>query len=161
MNSKLWGWQILFLIEGAFTIAFSILVAVMLPWSLSSASFLPKREKEVGRLRVLKDGSERTETKIQLKRFFKPLSDWKFYVFSIIGEVSLPCRIGFTLRYLILIMPHSNLLWYYSLCCFELPHSNNWSVSLLCCKDKPIHGGALCLWNYRTSPHRLVFGSLS
>ncbi|RDW78369.1 hypothetical protein BP5796_06221 [Coleophoma crateriformis] len=85
MNSKLRGWQILFLIEGAFTVAFAILVGLVLPWSLSSATFLTEREKEVGRLRMLKDGSEQTETKFQMKTFFKPLSDWKFYVFGAIA----------------------------------------------------------------------------
>ena len=89
MDSKLWGWQILFLIEGAFTAAFALLVAVLLPWSVSSASFLTEREKEVGRLRILKDGSEKTETKLQMKAFFKPLKDWRFYVFGAIGKSSI------------------------------------------------------------------------
>lgn len=86
MNSKLWGWQILFLIEGAFTAAFAVLVALFLPWSISSATFLTEREKEIGHLRVLKDGSEKTDTKFRMKTFFKPLSDWKFYMFGAIGK---------------------------------------------------------------------------
>ena len=86
MNSKLFGWQILFLIEGAFTVAFAALTALMLPWSPSKARFLNDREKEVARLRILKDGSTQTDTKYSSKVFFKPLTDWKFYVFAMIGE---------------------------------------------------------------------------
>lgn len=85
MDSKLWGWQILFLIEGAFTVAFAILTGLMLPWSPSTASFLTDREKEVARLRILRDGSTAIDTKFNRKAFFKPLKDWKFYVFASIG----------------------------------------------------------------------------
>ncbi|OWZ33331.1 high-affinity nicotinic acid transporter [Cryptococcus neoformans C23] len=85
MNSKLWGWQILFLIEGAFTVGFAILTGLMLPWSPSTASFLTDREKEVARLRILKDGSTAIDTKFNRKAFFKPLKDWKFHVFASIA----------------------------------------------------------------------------
>ena len=85
MHSKLYGWQILFLIEGAFTIAFAVLTAIMLPWKKSTARFLTEREKQVARLRILKDGSDKTETKFEMATFFKPLKDWKFYVFASIG----------------------------------------------------------------------------
>ncbi|EAL19013.1 hypothetical protein CNBI0260 [Cryptococcus deneoformans B-3501A] len=85
MDSKLWGWQILFLIEGAFTVAFAILTAFMLPWSLDEARFLDGREKEVGRLRVLKDGSSKTGTKFNAREFFKPLKDPRFYAFASIA----------------------------------------------------------------------------
>nr|XP_031858636.1 uncharacterized protein CI109_006016 [Kwoniella shandongensis]KAA5525708.1 hypothetical protein CI109_006016 [Kwoniella shandongensis] len=82
MESKLWGWQILFLIEGAFTVAFAVLVGVVLPWTPATARFLNQREKEVARLRLLQDGSTKTDTKFSSKSFFKPLSDWKFYVYG-------------------------------------------------------------------------------
>ncbi|KAK8870117.1 hypothetical protein IAR55_000687 [Kwoniella newhampshirensis] len=85
MDSKLQGWQILFLIEGAFTVAFAALVAFVLPWSPAKARFLNEREKEVARLRILNDGSTKTDTKFDKKAFFKPLSDWKFYVFGSIA----------------------------------------------------------------------------
>lgn len=87
MDSKLWGRQILFLIEGAFTVAFAILAGLMLPWSPSTASFLTDREKEVARLRILKDGSTTVDAKFNRKVFFKPLKDWKFYIFASIGTL--------------------------------------------------------------------------
>jgi hypothetical protein len=57
-----------------------------LPWHPSTARFLNEREKEVARLRILRDSSDETDTKFNLKSFFKPLRDWKFYVFGLIGE---------------------------------------------------------------------------
>jgi hypothetical protein len=78
MDSALKAWEILFLIEGAFTVGFAVLFAIMLPWSPTSARFLTIREMEAARLRVLKDGSTQVDTKFAAKRFFKPLSDWKF-----------------------------------------------------------------------------------
>lgn len=85
MESNLKGWQILFLIEGAFTIAFAALTGYMLPWSTESASFLSEREKYVARLRILSDGSTATNTTFDMKRFFKPLQDWRYYVFASIA----------------------------------------------------------------------------
>lgn len=85
MDSRLKGWQILFLIEGAFTVAFAILTGFMLPWSTETASFLSDREKYIARLRILQDGSAVVNTKFNSKRFFKPLSDWRYYVFASIA----------------------------------------------------------------------------
>lgn len=85
MISPLKGWQILLLIEGAFTIGFAILTAFMLPWSTETAYFLSDREKHIARLRILKDGSAATDTKFDAKSFFKPLGDWKYYVFASIA----------------------------------------------------------------------------
>jgi predicted MFS family arabinose efflux permease len=85
MKSKLWGWQILFLIEGSFTVGFAIVTAIFLPRSPAHCRFLSEREKQVAVLRLLKDGSAAVGTKFELRRFFKPLGDWKFYVFSTIA----------------------------------------------------------------------------
>lgn len=85
MISTLKGWQILMLIEGAFTLAFAILTAIMLPWSTETATFLSPREKQVARLRIFKDGSTQANTSFDAKRFFKPLSDWRYYVFASIA----------------------------------------------------------------------------
>ena len=85
MNSRLRGWQILFLIDDAFTVAFAILAASLLPHSSLTCNFLSEREKEVAALRLLKDGSVSINTKLDLRRFFKPLRDWKFYIFGTIA----------------------------------------------------------------------------
>ncbi|WVQ75734.1 hypothetical protein IAR50_005365 [Cryptococcus sp. DSM 104548] len=85
MDSAIYGWQILFLIEGAFTVGFAVLLAVMLPWSIDSARFLSEREKEVGKMRILRDGSSETGTKFNFRAFFKPLTDWKFWIFACIA----------------------------------------------------------------------------
>ncbi|WWC89619.1 uncharacterized protein L201_004544 [Kwoniella dendrophila CBS 6074] len=88
MNSKLHGWQILFLIEGSFTIAFAILAGIMLPVSVSKARFLTERQKEVARLRTLKDSSSDTAGKpFDRKTFFSPLKDWRLYVFALIATL--------------------------------------------------------------------------
>lgn len=85
MRSALKGWQILMLVEGAFTLAFAILTAMMLPWSTENARFLSAREKQVARLRILKDGSTEADTPFNANRFFRPLSDWRYYVFASIA----------------------------------------------------------------------------
>lgn len=85
MKSALKGWQILFLIEGAFTVAFAILTAIMLPWSTDSARFLSDREKHVARLRILNDGSNATNTTFEMRRFLAPLRDWRYYAFASIA----------------------------------------------------------------------------
>ncbi|ORY24762.1 major facilitator superfamily domain-containing protein [Naematelia encephala] len=85
MNSSIKGWQILFLIEGAFTAGFAVLTGICLPWHPSTAKFLTEREKEVARLRVLRDGSSKTNTKFAMRTFFKPLWDWKFYAYASIA----------------------------------------------------------------------------
>ena len=92
MNTPLYGLQALFLIEGAFTIAFAIAAGVFLPWTPASARFLNDREKEVARLRILRDGSTAIGTKVHLATFFKPLRDWKYYAFGSIGKSVEICR---------------------------------------------------------------------
>lgn len=156
MESKLWGWQILFLIEGAFTFAFAVLVAMILPWSLSSATFLTEREKEVGRLRVLKDGSEKTETKFQPRTFFKPLSDWKFYVFGAIGTFHIRLKYFPQFRTGDVDSVNSNVLRHHGIRRFELSHSNHWTLSFFCSQNQPVHRGALRLRDHRPSDHCLL-----
>ncbi|KAK4687543.1 hypothetical protein P7C73_g2583, partial [Tremellales sp. Uapishka_1] len=85
MDSKLWGWQILFLIEGAFTVAFAIVTAIFLPTRPASWGALTDRQKEIARLRLLKDGSSSTDAPFKARTFFKPLWDWKFYVYGAIA----------------------------------------------------------------------------
>lgn len=74
--------QPLTLAPGAFTFAFAILTGIMLPWSTEKASFLTDREKEVARMRILKDGSTAVNTEFDMNKFFSPLRDRKFYVFA-------------------------------------------------------------------------------
>jgi hypothetical protein len=67
------------------TILFATIIFLLLPWHPSTARFLNEREKEVARLRILQDSSDETNTKFNLRSFFKPLKDWKYYVFGLIG----------------------------------------------------------------------------
>lgn len=85
MDSPLKGWQILFLIEGAFTVAFAALTAYVLPWSTESARFLSAREKHIARLRILRDGSTATDTSFDMAKFLAPLRDGRYYVFASIA----------------------------------------------------------------------------
>lgn len=73
------------LIEGAFTLVFAALTAFRLPWSTETAIFLSSREKQIARLRILRDGSTQTDTAFDSRKFFKPLSDWRYYVFASIA----------------------------------------------------------------------------
>lgn len=154
MDSKLWGWQILFLIEGAFTVAFAILTAFMLPWSLDEARFLDEREKEVGRLRVLKDGSSKTGTKFNVREFFKPLKDPRFYAFASIGKPlllssSCICDIFLTDTF-------SDLLRLRRLHGRQLSHPNHWPFQLLHRQDQLVHRRPLRRRYHLSPPHLLV-----
>lgn len=73
-HTKLHGWQILFLIEGAATVVFSIVAFIVLPRSAESAKFLNDEEKEIARKRIELDSSAIQAEKLSIRdaiRVFK------------------------------------------------------------------------------------------
>ncbi|KAH8203550.1 hypothetical protein TruAng_002298 [Truncatella angustata] len=77
-NTALQGWQWLFIIEGALTVIISLIGFWWLPASSSSAWFLTESEREVARLRSLRDASRKVDTEFDLRECFQTWSDWKF-----------------------------------------------------------------------------------
>ncbi|SCU93811.1 LADA_0G05028g1_1 [Lachancea dasiensis] len=65
-HSKLKGWQILFLIEGAATVLFAIVAFMYLPRSPASSKFLSQREKDCARWRIETDSSAKATQGVSL-----------------------------------------------------------------------------------------------
>lgn len=78
-------------IEGAFTIAYAVVMFVCLPWSIDSAGFLDERARVVARQRLLQDGTADLDAKFSWPAFFKPLRSWQYYVLASIGEFGCFC----------------------------------------------------------------------
>lgn len=70
-HSKLHGWQILFLIEGAATVIISVFAFLYLPRSAATAKFLNEEEKEVARKRVELDSSAIQTEKLSIRDAIK------------------------------------------------------------------------------------------
>ena len=58
---------------------------LVLPRSPATCNFLTDRERQIARMRLLKDGSAAVNTKFDLKAFFKPLKDPKTIAFATIA----------------------------------------------------------------------------
>ncbi|KAK0460431.1 major facilitator superfamily domain-containing protein [Desarmillaria tabescens] len=82
---RLYGWQLLFLVEGAGTVFFSILAIFILPANIDSTPFFSSEEKHVARIRILRDSSAVINPKFTSQAFFAPLKDWKLYVWALIA----------------------------------------------------------------------------
>ncbi|CAH0002489.1 unnamed protein product [Clonostachys byssicola] len=85
IKGHLYGWQYLYLVEGALTILIGAIALVFLPQPPHAAKFLNEREREICRLRSLKDASQAVGSKFELRDFFAPLKDWKLWVWAFIA----------------------------------------------------------------------------
>ncbi|KAK9773419.1 putative Major facilitator superfamily domain-containing protein [Seiridium cardinale] len=84
-NTALQGWQWLFIIEGAITVVVAFIGFFWLPASSSTAWFLTESEREVARLRSLRDASRKVDTEFSLRESFQTWTDWKFPIWCIIS----------------------------------------------------------------------------
>ncbi|KAL7420442.1 hypothetical protein Q5752_004392 [Cryptotrichosporon argae] len=84
-RGTLYGWQYLFIIEGVVTIAIALCTFFVLPKSPATARFLTPREREVARVRLLRDASEQTDTALTWTVFFAPVLEPRFYVLGIVA----------------------------------------------------------------------------
>ncbi|KAK0224300.1 major facilitator superfamily domain-containing protein [Armillaria fumosa] len=84
-NIRLHGWQLLFLVEGAATIFFSVLAIFILPANIDSTPFFSPEEKHIARTRILRDSSAVINERLTSRAFFAPLKDWKLYVWALIA----------------------------------------------------------------------------
>jgi len=78
------GWQLLFLVEGTFTLIVAALLAIFLPHSPSRAKFLSADQKKTAEDRLLRDASDVTESKMDVKGAFKSLLHWQYGAFILI-----------------------------------------------------------------------------
>lgn len=85
INGKLPTWKYLFIIYGAVTVVYSILLFFILPDNIETAWFLTKRERQIAYLRII---GNQTGTKvnvnehanINLHHIFESLKDPKYYI---------------------------------------------------------------------------------
>ncbi|KAG7730965.1 hypothetical protein KL933_000760 [Ogataea haglerorum] len=70
-SSRLHGWQILFLIEGALTVAFSVVAFLYLPRSVQQVKFLTEEERECAVWRISTDSSSMVGDKLSIKDSLK------------------------------------------------------------------------------------------
>ncbi|KAF2502581.1 MFS general substrate transporter [Lophium mytilinum] len=71
IKSHLDGWRYLFLIEGAFTVLFSVIAFIYLPKSASEAKFLSEEEKHTAYMRIQMDSSSIVNEPFDLKEALK------------------------------------------------------------------------------------------
>lgn len=84
-HPKLHGWRILFLLEGACTITFSVIAFFILPRSPLSAKFLSAEEKDVARRRIEADSSVSVEEELDVRDAFRPFTDWRYAAWAAIS----------------------------------------------------------------------------
>lgn len=85
-NSKLHGWQILFLIEGCCTLLFATIGFLFLPRDIKSVNFFTEEEKKYATYRVETDSSAISGDKISIKDAFKVFKH-PIYVLWMIVEI--------------------------------------------------------------------------
>ncbi|EJD41283.1 putative high-affinity nicotinic acid transporter [Auricularia subglabra TFB-10046 SS5] len=76
-TSKLKGWQILFIVEGVFTLLIGTLMFLILPRSVDTARFLNEEERSTARNRMLRDSSSKLGSNLDIKGAFKSLLEWQ------------------------------------------------------------------------------------
>ena len=147
LNTSLHGWQILFLVEGGFTLVVAVLMWAFLPVSVDTAKFLTPEERVIARNRLLRDGSSVLGSKMEVKGAFKSLLEWQTLAWFAIefclgvplASVSnfLPQVVARLVRSLLIIPRKSSL---------DLPLSG-----LLQGQDEPVYGRSQC--GRRRLPH--------
>ncbi|CAO1612609.1 unnamed protein product [Parajaminaea phylloscopi] len=79
------GWKILFLIEGAATVAFAFFAYAVLPRNIKHVKFFSQREKEVALKRITLDSSASANEKLDIRDAFRPFVDWRYAVWALIS----------------------------------------------------------------------------
>lgn len=84
-STALHGWQYLFLIEGAATVAISMFAFWWLPSTPSTCRWFSPEIKEVARLRHLKNGSNQVDSKFSWKECKERIMTWQWWVYFCIS----------------------------------------------------------------------------
>ncbi|KAK8864424.1 hypothetical protein IAR55_001672 [Kwoniella newhampshirensis] len=85
-STKLHGWQYLFLIEGSGTLAFAVFAFFWLPRNPATCWFFTSEEKEMSRIRMLRDGTDQIGEKIDFRDAFMPfVQDWRYIVWAFLA----------------------------------------------------------------------------
>ena len=81
INGKLATWKYIFLIYGAVTVFYSLILVFILPDNIETAWFLSKREKQIAFLRVIDNQSVSAHgSKIKVNQVWEGLRDPKYWI---------------------------------------------------------------------------------
>ncbi|GFZ46966.1 Uncharacterized transporter [Saitozyma sp. JCM 24511] len=85
-DTRLKGWQYLFLIEGTGTVLFAAFAFFWLPRSPAQCWFFTDEEKEMSRVRMLRDGTNQIGEQIDWRDAFRPfIQDWRYIVWALLA----------------------------------------------------------------------------
>lgn len=76
-SNALRGWQILFIVEGGFTLLIGLAMFLVLPRSVDTARFLSAEERLVARNRLLRDASSELGSTLDVGGAFRSLLEWQ------------------------------------------------------------------------------------
>ncbi|GME86837.1 unnamed protein product [[Candida] boidinii] len=85
IKGSLHGWQYLFIIEGGATVLMSLVGYWWLPKTPSTCRWLSPELKEVGRLRLLKNSSNKVDTKFNWGEIKEAVHQWQWWVYAVIS----------------------------------------------------------------------------
>ncbi|KAM0746363.1 MFS general substrate transporter [Meredithblackwellia eburnea MCA 4105] len=85
-SPKIKGWQMLFIIEGGFTIIFATIAFFFLPLRPETHWILTPREKELCRIRILRNSSSVINEKLNVGDAFRPfVQDWRYIIWALLS----------------------------------------------------------------------------
>ncbi|KAL3479560.1 major facilitator superfamily domain-containing protein [Aspergillus californicus] len=84
LESKLAGWQILFLIEGAINFVFGVIGTFIIPRTPMTCWWLTPEERAVARLRLMRDSTKVVDAKFELGPAMKALLEPKMWPFMVL-----------------------------------------------------------------------------
>ncbi|KAL3459729.1 pantothenate transporter [Aspergillus heterothallicus] len=84
LESKLAGWKILFLIEGAINLLFGAVGAFIIPRNPTRCWWLTPEEKSVARMRLMHDSTKEVDSKFELRPAMDALMERKMWPFMVL-----------------------------------------------------------------------------
>ncbi|WWC73878.1 uncharacterized protein I206_107850 [Kwoniella pini CBS 10737] len=81
-TTKLHGWQLLFVVEGALTLIAAVASWFILPKYPTQASFLTPEQKVAGVMRLLKDSTTHVNQIMTLKAYIEPAKRWQTWIWG-------------------------------------------------------------------------------
>ncbi|KAL4863231.1 hypothetical protein BDV12DRAFT_189844 [Aspergillus spectabilis] len=84
LESKLAGWQILFLIEGAINFVFGVVGTFIIPRTPMTCWWLTPEERAIARLRLMRDSTKEVDAKFELRPGMNALLEPKMWPFMVL-----------------------------------------------------------------------------
>jgi MFS family permease len=85
LKGSLYGWQYLFIVEGALTVLIALIAAIVLPKTPYTTSWLSEKEKEMCLVRMKQDSTVDVGSAWSFIEGMAPFKSWQVYYWSVIG----------------------------------------------------------------------------